>query len=238
MNVQQCFLQTRHFVQSRLSPDGLFGMYFTVGAVTLVGAAWLFGGISEDLVSGDPLVRVDAIISQWFEHRALPRFALVANIASAFGSTATISVVSVIFAAALLWQRQWYWLLSFALAGGGGIVLNIGLKHLFDRKRPEWADSFATLADPGFPSGHAMMATILYGVIAIYLMLRMTSWPGQSLVAVIAAVIVLFVALSRMYLGAHYMSDVVAGMAAGIAWVAFCLTAIEALKRHRNGSTA
>lgn len=238
MNVQQYFLQTRHFVQSRLSRDGLFGMYFTVGVVTVVSAAWLFGGISEDLISGDPLVRVDAIISQWLEHLTLPRFALAANIASAFGSTATISAVSLGFAAALSWQRQWYWLLSLALAAGGGIVLNVALKHLFDRKRPGWADSFASLADPGFPSGHAMMATILYGVIAIYLMLRMTSWPAQLLVAVIAAVIVLFVALSRMYLGAHYMSDVVAGMAAGIAWVAFCLTAIEALKRHRNGSTA
>lgn len=238
MNAQQYVQRAEHFVQSRFSRDGLFGMYFTVGALTVVGAAWLFGGISEDLISGDPLVRVDAIISQWLEHRTLPRFALAANIASAFGSTATISLVSLSFAAALLWQRQWYWLLSLAVAAGGGILLNVGLKHLFDRKRPGWADSFATLADPGFPSGHAMMATILYGVIAIYLMLRMTSWLGQSLVAVIAAVIVLFVALSRMYLGAHYMSDVVAGMAAGIAWVAFCLTAIEALRRHRNGSTA
>ena len=71
MNAQHYFERAGHFVFSRLSRDGLFGMYFTVGALTVVGAAWLFGGISEDLISGDPLVRVDAFISQWLEHRTL-----------------------------------------------------------------------------------------------------------------------------------------------------------------------
>jgi len=90
------------------------------------------------------------------------------------------------------------------------------------------------LADPGFPSGHTMMATIIYGFLAIWLILRIGSWPWRFLIAAVAILLVFLVALSRMYLGAHYLSDVLAAMAAGTAWVALCLTAVETLRRHRG----
>ncbi len=79
-----------------------------------------------------------------------------------------------------------------------------------------------------------MMATIIYGFLAIYLMLRIASWPWRFLLAAITILLVFSVALSRMYLGAHYLSDVLAAMAAGSAWVALCLTAVETLRRHRG----
>ena len=83
-----------------------------------------------------------------------------------------------------------------------------------------------------------MMATIIYGFIAIYAIRSIASWPRRSLVAVAAISLVLLVALSRMYLGAHYLTDVLAAMTAGIAWVALCLTAVETWRRHRNGILA
>ena len=79
-----------------------------------------------------------------------------------------------------------------------------------------------------------MMATIIYGFMATYLMLRIASWLWRFLIAIITILLVFLVALSRMYLGAHYLSDILAAMAAGTAWVAFCLTAVETLRRHRG----
>lgn len=90
------------------------------------------------------------------------------------------------------------------------------------------------LTDPGFPSGHTMMATVIYGFIAIFLMPRIASWLWRFFIATLTILLVFMVALSRMYFGAHYLSDVLAAMAAGTAWVALCLTAVETLRRQRS----
>jgi membrane-associated phospholipid phosphatase len=222
------------FVQARLSPEGLFGLHLTIGAVVLVGAAWLFGGIAEDLISGDPLILVDAVLSEWFRLHATPRFTMVMHFASALASGATVSTLFALMSCALLWKRLWYWLLGLVLVVAGGALLNIMLKDLFGRARPGWADPLMALADPGFPSGHTMMATIIYGFMDIFLIPRIASWLWRCFIATLTILLVFLVALSRMYLGAHYLSDVLAAMAAGIAWVALCLTAVETLRRHRR----
>ena len=232
--LQHRFRRAFSFVQARLSPEGLFGLHLTIGTVVLVGAAWLFGGISEDLITGDPLILVDELISEWFRSHATPRFTMGMRFASALATTVTVGILFALMGCVLLWKRLWYWLLALVLVVAGGMLLNIMLKDLFGRARPGWADPLMALADPSFPSGHTMMATIIYGFIAIFLILRIASWRWRFFIATLTILLVFLVALSRMYLGAHYLSDVLAAMAAGIGWVALCLTAVETLRRHRG----
>ena len=232
--LQHRFHWAYSFVQARLSPSGVFGLYFTIGSVALVGAFWMFGGISEDLINGDPLIQVDALISEWFRTHADSRLAAGMEFASTLASIATIGVLFALVAGVLLWKRFWYRLLGLTLVVPSGILVNIVLKSLFDRARPGWADPMMALTDASFPSGHTMMATIMYGYIAIYLMLAIESWIWRVCVAFFTVALVLVVALSRMYLGAHYLSDVLAAMAAGIICLAFCLTAAEVWRRHRS----
>ena len=232
--LQHRFHREFSFVRARLSLDGLFGLHVTIGTLVLVGAAWLFGGIAEDLITGDPLMLVDQLVSEWFRVHATPRFALGMHFASALASTASVSILFALVSCVLLWKRLWYWLLGLVLVVAGGMLFNVMLKDLFGRARPGWADPLMALADPSFPSGHTMMATIIYGFMATYLMLRIASWLWRFLIAIITILLVFLVALSRMYLGAHYLSDILAAMAAGTAWVAFCLTAVETLRRHRG----
>lgn len=232
--LQHRFHREFSFVQARLSPDGLFGLHLTIGTAVLVGAVWLFGGIAEDLITGDPLIVVDELISEWFRSHASPRFTTGMHLVSALASTATIGILSAFMGCILLSKRLWYWLLGLALVVAGGMVLNLFLKSLFGRARPGWADPIMALTDPGFPSGHTMMATLVYGFMAVYLTLRITSWPWRFFIAASTILLVFTVALSRMYLGAHYLSDVLAAMAAGTAWVALCLSAVETLRRHRG----
>lgn len=231
---QRRFPRQFSFVLARLSPEGLFGLYLTIGAAVLVGATWLFGGISEDLITGDPLVMVDALISEWFRSHPYPQFTMGMQFATALGSTATVGILSAFMGCILLSKRLWYWLLALVLSVAGGMLLNIVLKDLFNRARPGWADPLMALTDPGFPSGHTMMATIIYGFMAIYLTLRIRSWLWRCLIAALTILLVFMVAFSRMYLGAHYLSDVLAAIAAGTAWLALCLTAVETLRRHRG----
>jgi len=221
------------FVQARLSPEGSFGLYFTIGSVILVGAVCLFGGIAEYLITGDPLIRVDEFISDWFRMHANPQFTIDMQFATALGSTTTVCILSAIVGCVLLWKRLWYWAFGLVLVVAGGMLLNVLLKYLFDRARPGWADPLMPLTDPGFPSGHTMMATIIYGFLATCLILMVRSWPWRFFIMIITISLVFLIALSRMYLGAHYLSDVLAAMAAGTAWLALCLTTVETLRRHR-----
>jgi membrane-associated phospholipid phosphatase len=232
--LQHRFRRAYAFARARLSPKGAYGLYLTLGAVALIGAAWLFGGISEDLITGDPLVQVDAIISEWFRLHATPRLNTEMQLASALASTSTVCILSSLVGSVLLWKRLWYRLLELVLVVAGGMLLNVLLKNLFDRARPGWADPVMALTDPSFPSGHTMMATIMYGFMAIYLMLAIASWRWRALILAATILLVFMVALSRMYLGAHYLSDVLAAMAAGMAWLALCLTAVEMWRRRRN----
>lgn len=231
--LQHRFRREYSFVQARLSPEGVYGLHLTIGTVVLVGAAWLFGGITEDLITGDPLILVDEIVSEWFRLHATPRFAMGMHFASALASAATVSTLFALMSCVLLWKRLWYWLLGLLLVVAGGVLLNVMLKDLFGRARPGWADPLMALAGPGFPSGHTMLATIIYGFMAIYLMPRIASWPARFLLAIMTISLVCLVALSRMYLGAHYLSDVLGAMAAGMAWLALCLTTVETLRRYR-----
>ena len=233
------FLQLRFprqllFVQARLSPEGLFGLYLTIGTVFLVGAVWIFGGISEDLITGDPLVLVDAFISEWFRLHATPGFTDAMQWVSALASTTTVGILCALISRVLVWQRRWHSLLGLALAVAGGMLLNVLLKNLFGRARPGWADPLMALTDPSFPSGHTMMATIIYGYVAVFLIWRIAAWRWRFFTLASTISLVLAVALSRMSLGAHYLSDVMGAMAAGTAWLALCLTAVEVLRRRRS----
>lgn len=232
--LQHRFPRAFSFVRARLSPEGLFGLHLTIGTVVFAGAAWLFGGITEDLITGDPLILVDELISEWFRSHATPRFTMGMQYVSALASTPAVTIQFAIMIFVLLWKRLWYWLLGLVLVVAGGMFLNVLLKNLFGRARPGWADPLMALADPGFPSGHTMMATIIYGFVATSLMLRIGSWPARFFVALMTISLVFLVALSRMYLGAHYLSDVLGAMAAGMAWLALCLTTVETLRRHRG----
>ena len=154
--------------------------------------------------------------------------ALVSSIAS------TGAVLGLCFAAAtfLAWKRRGYELLALVLVVPGGLLLNLLLKIAFSRARPAWGD--VDLIGYSFPSGHTMTATLFYGLLGVFFVLGVKSWWWRTIAAALAFTIICAVGFSRIYLGAHYFSDVVAAVAAGAAWLAICLTAVETLKRHRH----
>ena len=231
------FMRQIAFIEARLSPEGLFGLYLTIGGTIIIGTVWIFGGISEDLITGDPLTFIDVLISNWFRDHATPAFTARMLIASALASTPVITGLFAVTGFFLFCKRLWYWLLALMLAIPGGLLLNLLLKELFQRSRPGWGDASPGLNDYSFPSGHTMSGTLLYGFLcALFVLSIKSSW--LRLCAVLTAITLIgVIAFSRVYLGAHYLSDVLAAMAAGAAWLAICLTSVEILRRQRMGST-
>lgn len=136
----------------------------------------------------------------------------------------TLWVAAVVVGAWLMWRREPALLVAWAAALGGNALLNPALKRLYERWRPP-AD-LSGLVAPGysFPSGHTSGAVVLFGMLA-YLAWRLLPPRWHLPCWLAAATLVVLVAASRIWLQAHWLSDVLAGMASGGAWLAMCIAA-------------
>lgn len=151
-----------------------------------------------------------------------------------FGGPLGMTIVA-LGVAALLYVRghrglAWYVVITGAL----GALMNVGLKALFERARPDLAEALRQAHGYSFPSGHAMGSMIVLGSLA-YVMAR--SWgPWRLRSATIALLIasILAVGISRVYLGVHWISDIAAGFAAGFVWLVVATVTFEAFWRIRK----
>jgi undecaprenyl-diphosphatase len=223
----------RRFVAARLSPEGEMGLHLTVGLALLVLAAWIFGEIAEDVVTGDTITLVDVQLAHWFHERATPGFTRAMLFVTHWNGIAGSCVMGALLALWFWRRRAQYWLIVCLVAVPGGMLLNAALKHAFRRARPSFDDPLLSLVTYSFPSGHTAAATVFYGLLACYHVRRAHAWPARVLAVAGAVAMVMLVALSRMYLGVHYLSDVLAAAAEGAAWLAICITAVSTLHRRR-----
>jgi membrane-associated phospholipid phosphatase len=138
-----------------------------------------------------------------------------------------------VVAVVLARRRNWRRLVALAITCGGGSVLNVALKSIMQRARPSFASEFHARSW-SFPSGHAMDSLIAYGFLAHWAVNR---WPRRG-TWIIAATILLvgMIGFARVYLGVHYLSDVIAGYCAGCVWLVVCVTGVRFAERRRIGS--
>lgn len=115
---------------------------------------------------------------------------------------------------------------------GGATFLNFLLKHLFERSRPELF-RVVEAAGYSFPSGHAMVSLCFYGMLAFLIARHLQHWRWRMVVSTLAVTLVAAIGISRVYLGVHYPTDVVAGYTAGAMWLAFCISLLMWWERER-----
>ncbi len=221
------------FVRNRLSPQGFLGLHLTIGVLILIGMAWLFGAIAEDVVTDDQLTIIDQRIAASLHAHATPALTKAMLFISSFGAPSTIIGIALAVGLFLWWQRRRYRLLALVLAVPCGMLLNVLIKYAVHRHRPIFDNPFLKLTSYSFPSGHAMGATVLYGVLAAFAVWTVTAWRWRLLAAFVAGLLIALVCFSRIYLGVHYLSDVLGGVTEGVAWLALCLTSVDTLRRQR-----
>lgn len=203
------------------------------GTVAFLVAAAVFATLAWGVSTRTPLVITDVHITQWMvAHRSEPVTAVMLGI-SLLHSLGAIAAWSVLFGAWLAWMRERYWLVTLVLAVGGGMLLNAALKLLYERARPEIDDPLVVLGTYSFPSGHTAATTVFYGVIAAYLAYKVRTNRQRMGVIAAAVFMVVLVALSRVYLGAHYASDVVAAACSSTVWLMICIVGMHGLVRRR-----
>ena len=196
----------------------------------------ILAGLSEDVIRHEPMTAADVLVGTWLYVHRSSCLTSVMRVVTAFGSPVTVTCLAVSLGLYLLWRRSADWLAVLVLAVPGGALLNVLLKYAVHRPRPSLVDSLVMPGGYSFPSGHTMIASVLYGVVAAYLCAQTPDWRRRVLAVVSAGVVTVLVGFSRVYLGAHYATDVLAAMAEGLAWLSLCVTAVYAIRSRRNRS--
>jgi undecaprenyl-diphosphatase len=215
------------FVAERLDPHSAVGLWLTLDVLLFAGAAWGFGGLLEEVLDREGLVRWDIAVERWFRAHASPTGDQVFGALTLLGSPVPWIVVGAV-AVWLLWRRKGFLLVTLLAGAGGGKLLELALKATIHRERPSEAAALLSGHTYSFPSGHTMNATVCYALVAFVLATAL-GWPVRvrARCYAVAAVIALAVAFSRLYLGMHFPSDVIGGLAAGVAWVVLCMGAVR-----------
>ena len=204
------------------------------GWVALLVAGALFFVIAWNVSGHSALVDVDARVSAWLHLRAMPMITDFMLGVSLLHAPAAMAGWGLAFAAILYRVHERYWIMTLLLAMAGGSLLNLVLKYSYARTRPHFEDPFVTLSSYSFPSGHTAGAVLFYGVLGAFLVSRFKSPARRTAIVAGALGMVALVAFSRVYLGAHYLSDVMAAACSSIAWLALCLSSVHQLVRARK----
>jgi len=213
------------------------GLHLTIGFVISLAGLWLFGAITEDVIHHDPLTRFDTVLLEWLHGHATPTGYAMFHAITLLGSPVTLTVLALGMGLVLAARRQWILLGGWLAAFAGGGLLDAVLKLEIRRPRPPYAAAFLQHYSWSFPSGHAMGSLIGYGMLAYVLgVLWIHRRSAQIPLVLGAALLILAIGFSRLYLGVHYFSDVVGGYAAGLLWLSACISGLEVARWWRAGA--
>ena len=213
-----------------LSPRGLA----IAGWVALVLAIATFITLAWQVQTLAPIVALDTRISKWLHFNGTPALTAALLVVTHVHSILGMSLIGAGFGLVLWRMRELYWLLTLALAMVGGMLLNVLLKVTYERARPVFEDPIVSHLTFSFPSGHTAAATTFYGVLAAFLVSRAFSPRLRAAFVAGAIVMVALVAFSRIYLGAHYLSDVIAAVCSSTVWLVACLSGVHGMIRRRR----
>jgi undecaprenyl-diphosphatase len=190
-----------------------------VGLLTAAGALMLFSWLGREILTGVTLA-LDDQIRMAVHGFASPRLTAVMRGLSLYGGPSGLTPIGLALAVAFLikgWHRGAV-LVVVTMAGAG--LLDVLLKQSFGRVRPAAFFDYPLPTSHSFPSGHAFFAASFFGALAVLVAGRLRSRALQAGVWILALLLILLIGLSRIYLGVHYPSDVIAGYAAAAVWIA------------------
>jgi len=218
----------RQAVHLGLRPAGLLGERPIIGLILFLFGALVFGGLALNLLNQGPLLAWDRVIANTLPPIALqgPGFLQPLMAAGYYIGDQVIAVLSILIGLYLLFKRQWKELAMLVIGLAGASSLFLFLSNLIGRPRPP-TQIWIVLSIPGFPSGHGITVVAFYGLMAYLLVPKIRSIFWKGIVIAAALFLIAFVGFSRIFTAGHYLTDILAGYAVGLAWSAFAYTLIE-----------
>jgi membrane-associated phospholipid phosphatase len=214
----------RHFLRARVDPETATGLALTAALVGVVIAGIVFGILVAMIRSNSGVVNVDVRVTHWAAvHATSMSLTVLAWLTQIGGTIGTIAIAFVTIVYAMRARRRWSIALFVVLVVGGESLLANVIKITVGRVRPD-VSPFHVLSGASFPSGHATAAAATLAAVALVFG-RGTSARTRAILAGVAAGMAVAVACSRVFLGAHWTSDVVGGLILGWTWFAVCAVA-------------
>jgi membrane-associated phospholipid phosphatase len=216
----------------------LFAKHPWVGVAMFFFGSVVFGVLAYNLVNNGPLLRWDLPLARSLHTASLhsPEWVKALMIAGYYVGDQAIIVIGVVLAIYFVLKRSWCELTMLTCGFGISALLFLALSHSFDRPRPHlqpeiWPGPSTHM--PGFPSGHAIAVVSSYGLLTYFLLPKIRSRSRKALVIAAVALLGLYVNFSRLFVCDHFLTDIIAGTAVGIAWLGFAQTAVELLFRKK-----
>lgn len=200
---------------------GLFrrlGGRLACALAAVTGALLLFALLAEDVLEGETMA-FDGAVRSFVHQYASPTLTSVMRFVTALGSTQTLVVLGLCAVTIFFVAGRRRDLFLFAVTMAGASVLNVMLKLSFGRARPTAFFDTPLPSSYSFPSGHALLSLCFYGALAVAVAPRLRRPAARAAVWAAAGLLAALIGFSRIYLGVHYPSDVVAGYAAALVWV-------------------
>jgi undecaprenyl-diphosphatase len=209
------------------------GVYIVVGLGGALLLLYLFSELTEDLLRNE-FASLDDNFELWIHGFANPTLDFIFNVFTTLGGGWGISILTGLTLLVLALKRHYYSAIMVALAVGGGLLINLVLKNLFQRPRPElWESTFARPSSFSFPSGHATLSLCLFGILTWVFFHLLKSRRLKIGLAILPAFCTVMVGLSRIYFGVHYPTDVVGGYLSGGFWLALLVSGDAIFTRMR-----
>jgi len=184
----------------------------------------------------NPFQNTDQGVAAWFHDRLTPAFVSLLRALTEFGSSEWIAIVLCALVLFFVWKRSWPSLVILIIAVPGGMLLNEWLKILVHRHRPFVEGPFVDWSGYSFASGHTIAATLLYGQLLLFVLPLLKARHLKLLCIFSAAALVLLVGFTRIALGAHFLTDVVAAIFFGIIWLLLCTVLGKSVRRRTVAS--
>jgi undecaprenyl-diphosphatase len=208
----------RSFLSLVKNITAILGVPLSAALLIAIASVFFFGWIAGEVLEGDTQRFDDAVLVD--VHRlATPVLTRVMKITTNLGSTLFLVTLGICVAAAFIYTRHRRALILFAVTMAGAVILNFSLKSSFQRARPEPYFNTPLESSFSFPSGHALFSLCFYSILAWLITSRIQKRSLQICIWTAAVLLVLSIGFSRIYLGMHYPSDVIAGYAAAFVWI-------------------
>ena len=207
------------------------GPTLIIGLLVLAAGGWVFGALAQEVAEDDTGLD-NRIADELHEHATRPLTEFFEAVTT-LGNGIVLAGVTAIAAYLLARRRYYAEAVLMVLAYVGAEVLSYSLKLAFRRDRPFFTDPLATVSTYSFPSGHATVSVAVYGALCLVLVRRLTG-PARLGCLAAAVLLVSLIGFSRLYLGVHFLSDVLAGFSVGLAWLALCVVVLDLHHRRRS----
>jgi membrane-associated phospholipid phosphatase len=218
-----------------LRAPGLLAKYPRVGIILFIMGSLVFGALTVNLEAHGPLLAWDNLLANTLPAIGLHSPPFIKSIVNAgfFVGEQVITVFNILLAIYFMIKRYWQEFTMLTVGQLGSFLIFFSLSNFIARPRPP-TQIWIVLHIPGFPSGHAIGVIVFYGLMAYLLAPKMPSTFWKVVVIAAAIFIMAFVGFSRVFTGGHYLTDVLAGYAVGIAWCGLIYPFIELCFQKRN----